>query len=600
MESCRGISYPGGKSIWSVSIVDIQPPANPGGLIGLVVEADNGAPIDRAVVTVFRPSGDRVDELLSGENGRFGLDLAPGSYTLVAEKDGFGHALESLTVAGNHRAKIVLALSRKSGKLTGLVRVATTQCPVPGASVHVCTEANQKLFTVHTDAKGKYLTPSLSEGCYHVFGGAAGFCQDAVGAVVHAGQVGAVDLALLPFHGTLVGTVSAETTGAPVSGAVIRLFDSRGVFTTAVHTDKDGVYRVDDLAEETYSIIASSPGRQTTQSGASVRIDRTTGVDLTLPAMGGRIEGRIADLSTDAPLRGASVTLLNQEDILLASVLADRKGRFAVAGLMPGFYKVIAAKSGYATGWIGTAVVADTASPVDLGLGRMAGSVSGLVSDADKNPLAAAVTVYSAKGFPVVSQLTCNDGRFHCYGLRPGDYFLTAQSPGFAPAVSGFNVLANQVTRLDPRLASVVAVLDGTVRSAGRPVPGVVIRALDPSGRQLRTVITTPAGDYVLSDLPDGDLYVVVSAPGLIATVAAISLRAGRHARVDIEVETGPCRILQRVNDAVGNPAVGVPVRVLESTTGRFLFAVITNNDGFFWLRAWAPSDPSPSPWFWQ
>lgn len=67
---------------------------------------------------------------------------------------------------------------------------------------------------------------------------------------------------------------------------------------------------------------------------------------------------------------------------------------------------------------------------------------------------------------------------------------------------------------------------------------------------------------------------------------------------LEVAVETDPCNFLKCFTDFHGKPLADAEFRVIEASSGHHLFTVLTNREGFFWIRAWSSSAPSP-PWVW-
>ncbi len=65
------------------------------------------------------------------------------------------------------------------------------------------------------------------------------------------------------------------------------------------------------------------------------------------------------------------------------------------------------------------------------------------------------------------------------------------------------------------------------------------------------------------------------------------------------EVADDPCRFLKRFTDEDGRPLADAEIRIEEKVSGRRLFTVLTNREGFFFIRAWSFSSPTPS-WRWS
>lgn len=211
-----------------------------------------------------------------------------------------------------------------------------------------------------------------------------------------------------------------------------------------------------------------------------------------------------------------------------------------------------------------------------------------------------AFTVYTRKGLALFTGRAEPDGSFGFAGLRPGDYLLHVGAPGFLPAVRSFFVSAGETTALEVVLepGECGFPLQGRITAHGRPVTGAVVRVFDEEERPLGLALTDGEGRYLFPALPPGELFVVVSGPGLVARAFPVTLPMGGATPWEVEAETGPCHLLKRFTDFHGEPVIDAEFRIVEISSGRRLFTVLTNREGFFWIRAWSSSASSP-PWRW-
>jgi hypothetical protein len=165
---------------------------------------------------------------------------------------------------------------------------------------------------------------------------------------------------------------------------------------------------------------------------------------MVLRATGG-LSGDVSDLATREPVAGARVTL---EPVGVPAgrtgrtVSSDAAGRFEVAGLIPGRWKLVARKNDYLPGppvevdLPAESREATARVTVDPGL-----AVGGVVVDAHGAVLAnARVRLEGPEdgadpNRPARRQASTDArGAFRWQALRPGSYTLTARSSGFLPA----------------------------------------------------------------------------------------------------------------------------------------------------------------------
>ena len=142
----------------------------------------------------------------------------------------------------------------------------------------------------------------------------------------------------------------------------------------------------------------------------------------------------------------AHLRLVPGGDILQTRVaVADAEGRFEFRDVGAGTVRVFASKTGYDPLEVERSVeIADyeTRDGLDLTLARWS-AISGQVSDDRNEPIAGATVQTLQQRYdggrrrlvPVGAVWITNDlGRYRSYGLRPGQYVVTAALPGTAPA----------------------------------------------------------------------------------------------------------------------------------------------------------------------
>jgi len=162
------------------------------------------------------------------------------------------------------------------------------------------------------------------------------------------------------------------------------------------------------------------------------------------------IQGRVIAGDTGLPLRGASVQLVSEDTVRTGAarrIDTDARGRFEIAGLAAGAYRLIASppddKPMYlATDRLGagpTAIIElaadETRRDVDFALPR-AGAIGGRVSDQFGQPVAGAAVHVFGRGtggrllsVPSAFSATVSDdhGRYRAWGLPAGAYYVRVE-----------------------------------------------------------------------------------------------------------------------------------------------------------------------------
>ena len=155
--------------------------------------------------------------------------------------------------------------------------------------------------------------------------------------------------------GRIAGKVTRAGTGDPLPLFTVRVYNSTGGQVNSVTTDWLGNYLSGGLPAGTYYVAAIVSAADyanelfnnvpfcpacspTTGTPVTVTAGLTTSlIDIALDA-GGRIEGRVTDASTSAPLLDAYVSIYDANNSLVKSAGVDALGYYAVHGLVPGTY----------------------------------------------------------------------------------------------------------------------------------------------------------------------------------------------------------------------------------------------------------------------
>jgi hypothetical protein len=209
-------------------------------------------------------------------------------------------------------------------------------------------------------------------------------------------------------------------------------------------------YRFENLPAGRYTlrVLSKSFVNQTyqgvvvTSGGVTVQdIDLTTGASL---------EGLISDAATGLALEGVRVELVGS----VKSGLSDAAGSYAISGLSPNDYDLIATKPGYAQ-FNGRVSVSEPATDYNITLDSTVGSITGRVQDGYAAPVNdAQVVAYN----PVLNNYKTGNtigGDFTISDLTPGDYVLGIHAPGYStvqyPANGTLALSPNQsMTLSDP------------------------------------------------------------------------------------------------------------------------------------------------------
>jgi hypothetical protein len=569
----------------------------PGSITGIVTAATGGAPLSGICVNVTSEGDSGGGFAITGADGTYSVSgLETGSYD-VEFSPGCGNSGNFLTqwydnedsadtadpvavIAAQTKPSINAALV-SGGTIAGTVTVADGGAPASGICVNAYTSDGSltPVGNATTAADGTYSIVGLSSAAYDVefsvgCGGDGNFTTqwytnqpspttaDAVPVV--AGSTGPpIDAALLT-SGTIGGTVTAATGGAPLSGICVTVYTSDNTLTLEGNatTAADGTFSVSGLPTGSYDVEftggCGNPGNvgqqwydnQISQNQATavpVTTGVTTSIDAAL-AIGGTITGKVTASVGGAALAGICVDAYASGDfhLPLASTLTSADGSYILSNLASGNYDVeFTAGCGnagsYGQQWFNlknsesqsTSVLVTTGattSSVNASL-AVGGAIDGTVTvpSGVSDFSGICVNAYAAGDFqlPAGTATTNPDGTYAVPNLAPGTYDVefTAgcgisenvgqqwyNSKLSQSASNAVTVTAGGTTSSINGTLSIGGAITGTVTAAagGTTLSGICVVAFAPGDAQLAPASTTTASDgsFVLDNLSPGSYHV--------------------------------------------------------------------------------------------
>ncbi|UUZ86663.1 carboxypeptidase-like regulatory domain-containing protein [Paenibacillus sp. P26] len=361
-----------------------------GAVSGTVKDA-NGNPVPGATVLAYNVSGSTTTDA----NGKYRLNMAPGTYTLTVSKPGYPTESKTNIQVTAGQTTTVNFGEFSSGTISGTVTNASGH-PVSGVTIFAANVPG----TVTTDASGNY-TLNVPAGTYaYVQAYATGYASyNQKNIQVTAGNTTTVNFS----YGAITGTVK-DANGDPVSGATV----SNGAISQT--TNAGGSYTL-NVPPGTYTVTVFKTGYPTDSKN---NIQVTAGQSTTV---------NFGVLRSTAPLP-ANITVVNNA--------AGTPDTITVNGLTAGdVIKVYNAETG------GNLLA--TSSPVISGqssvtasvyqLGAAAGYVYVSVTSTGQAESTRTAAAYGAEPADAVAPVTK-------YRLTP----IYAQSSTGKPYIKGFTV----------------------------------------------------------------------------------------------------------------------------------------------------------------
>jgi protocatechuate 3,4-dioxygenase beta subunit len=284
--------------------------------------------------------------------------------------------------------------------------------------------------------------------------------------------------------------------------------------------------------------------------------------NLQAPTGTARISGRVVAADTGSPIRRAQINVNSRDAQFNRSVTTDSEGRYELASLPAGRYRLFVDKAGYVALEYGQARPFEAGKPLDIADGQAldkidfslprGSAITGRITDEFGDPLTDVQVQALRYQFLNGERQLVNAGRsaqtddlgaYRIFGLMPGDYVVRASMrqnaaggprgadvepigyPGtYYPGVTDVSQAQTVTAALGQELSSIafplvparLSRISGTVMgSDGRPLPGamVMIRARSSGGMgALRMNIVNggnnqvrPDGSFQLTNVPPGD-----------------------------------------------------------------------------------------------
>jgi hypothetical protein len=352
----------------------------------------------------------------------------------------------------NRRAELIHNVGDylRTGRIFGIVRSTNGTLPLKGVFVRaVSNHTGKTVSTALTLSDGSYILDGLdATGGYAVDAALPGFlAQHLTQNFFHGGYQVRLDTFLTPAQpGSIAGTVTVLSTGAPVAGVIVQAKDKTTGGTFTATTQTDGTYIIKNVPSNTTtgylvsvplaanggdldtlgyggSVPTSYGGPESTAKPAVVVApsQTVTGINFALTLFPGSISGIVKHHTTvptdpTVPTAGATVTATATVGTKVYTATTAADGTYSMPSVDPGVYKVTASAPGYALAGPITATVNSKLNTVvdfvDSALGNFAlvpvppGSVSGLVETSQGVPVpGATVAVVDANGV-VLGQVT--------------------------------------------------------------------------------------------------------------------------------------------------------------------------------------------------
>jgi 5-hydroxyisourate hydrolase-like protein (transthyretin family) len=565
-----------------------------GGIIsGHVADASSGLPLNNINVNVFDSTGAYVGQGNTDTSGNYILaaGLPTGSY-FVRTYNTQGYADQSysgftcvtcdvrtgtpISVNAGSTTAINFALSR-GGQVSGRVTDAASGNGLANVTVTIYNGTGQGVATASTDANGNYFTPEgMVTGTYYaVTSNSLGYfnqlyngiqcinCAVTTGTPIQV-TTGAATTGInfaLSNGGRISGRITDPNTGAGLTSANVNVYDAAGNFVTAGGTDGAGNYVIAGALvpgtyyvrtfnglgyiDQIYNSLTCLSCSNTGGTPVQVIAGNTT-INFAL-VLGGRIGGRITDVTTGSGVTSASVGVYDVTGRFVMSGATDGQGNYTTYGGLPAgnYFVETSNQKGYfnqlynGKQCLGCSVTSGTPVAVTVGAITTAnfaltpggGIVAGNITDTNTGlPLANVfVNLFDSTGLYIAGAGSDASGNYIvAAGLPAGTYYArTFNSQGYADQLySGSSCVSCDVrtgTPVSLTAGSTTTInfvlsrggqVSGRVTDAatGNGLANVTVTIYNGTGQGVATANTDANGNYFTAEgMVTGTYYAVTS-----------------------------------------------------------------------------------------
>ncbi|WP_127533002.1 beta strand repeat-containing protein [Paenibacillus kobensis] len=392
--------------------------------------------------------------------------------------------------------------------------------------------------------------------------------------------------------GGITGTVFDKSTGLPLTGVAVRSFSvPSGTSNGSAVSGTGGLYSIAGVPPGNVQLQFSLPNYQTATVNATVAFNAVATVNVLLLPQPASVQGTVTSQADASPIAGAAIHLTDSIGALLAQTSTNAAGQYAISGLLPNYYRISIAASGFQQQDLPLTLTSGETRVVNAALAGSPGAVAGTVTTAAGIPIAGAkAEALDNRNNVLATVLTNISGVFRADSLAPGlNDRLRVSVPGFVTQIIGFQVAAGQTTTVNVKLSAEAGSITGIITDAesGQGLPGTSIRAVNAEGITLQTAVSSADGSYSIPSLQPGSYSLSFSEEGYAAETVGAIVTSGASTTINIALETLAGALAGTVTDLAGVPLEDVVIRVYLNNI--IIARVSSAEDGTYMIGNLAP-----------
>jgi hypothetical protein len=565
----------------AITGIDIQTAEKHYATVHGTVRDTTGNPIGDVQVELYSNYSDYNTFTRSDGTYRFPAVFPNSGYTITASRVPYYDASQSsLSFPPDDDITINLTLTEYQPCLVyGNVR-NTSGAMLFDVSISISGEDLVYYESTATDRYGDYYVPTLPPGRYTIEASQNGYQNQSFASVSLAPGAPAERNFVLPFnptYGVVTGRV-LDASGHPAYGVQV---NSQGASNRSTLTQPDGTYQLARLNEGTYRIYLSneSDSGNPEQTGIAVTAGAfTENIDFNLSVLYGTISGSIQDV-TGTPLYAASIGANPLgHNFYPSSITSSTAGTYILPRIRTDGeggrnYLVYAQKSGYAQTFYIDGYESIEADPIHLNPGGSVANIdivlqpgagfSGTVIDEETGLPIASGTIYARHYYADTSNSYSTSllttGNYAFNNLPPGEFTLYTSISGYVREYYPGSPYSADAARIELATGEKKSGFNFALEKGGSISGSVVDQSSSPytsgtvyayetdrsSDEAYNGNITSPSGQFTISNLPSGDFYLYAAISGKPKVFHPMAYNPVESVTVAVEpgVDTGGIQI---------------------------------------------------------